>query len=93
MLVWLLALAIVLSVSEGVAQPATAVPRVGIITAAPAEQPLSPNFAALVQGLREADLPIERHARFALVVHLKTVRTLGLSIPQPVLLRATQIIE
>jgi putative ABC transport system substrate-binding protein len=54
MLVWLLALAIVVSVSEGAAQPVTGVPRVGILTAAPAEQPLSPNSAALVQGLREA---------------------------------------
>jgi putative ABC transport system substrate-binding protein len=47
----------------------------------------------VLRGARPADLPIERPARFDLVVNLKTARALGLTIPQPVVLRATRIIE
>jgi putative ABC transport system substrate-binding protein len=47
----------------------------------------------ILRGARPAELPIERPARFEVVVNLRTARTLGLSIPPPVMLRATRTIE
>ena len=40
-----------------------------------------------------SDVPAKRPTRFELVVNLKTVRVLGLRIPQSVLVRADQVIR
>jgi putative ABC transport system substrate-binding protein len=47
----------------------------------------------IARGARPADLPIALPARFHLLVNLKTANALGLAVPQPVLLRADQVIE
>jgi putative ABC transport system substrate-binding protein len=47
----------------------------------------------ILKGAKPADLPIEQASQYQLVINLKTAKTLGLTIPESVLLRADQVLE
>jgi putative tryptophan/tyrosine transport system substrate-binding protein len=47
----------------------------------------------ILKGAKPSELPIERPMRFDFVINLKTAKALGITIPPPILIQATEVLE
>jgi hypothetical protein len=64
-----------------------------MIAFARAQQPAKLPELAILAALKRTDLPVERPSTFHLSVNVKTAKALGLTNPQPLLLRADEVIQ
>jgi putative ABC transport system substrate-binding protein len=71
--------------------------RSGLISYGPSEteqvQGAAGYIDRILKGEKPADLPIQLATKFRLTMNLKTAKALGLTIPEPILLTADEVIE
>jgi putative ABC transport system substrate-binding protein len=69
----------------------------GLASYGPSLRDMFHNAAAhvdkILKGAKPSDIPIEQPTTFELVINLRTVKALGLRIPQSLLLRADEVIQ
>jgi len=58
-----------------------------------ADKRIADSLAKILGGGNPAELPVERPTKFNLVVNLETAKSLGITIPQSILLRADELIR
>jgi putative ABC transport system substrate-binding protein len=47
----------------------------------------------IFRGAKPAELPVQLPTKYEMVVNLKTAKSLGLTVPQSILLRADEVIQ
>jgi putative ABC transport system substrate-binding protein len=53
----------------------------------------APYVDRILRGAKPADLPVQAPVKFNMALNAKTAKTLGLTVPQSILLRAEEVVE